>query len=66
MGIQGLNNQIKQTKQAGIKDILPQLDGMYNAKDSSNFDSHEYLDLANTQDRPQEQVTGKIILIPLK
>ena len=27
---------------------IPQLDGIYNASDSSDLDSHDYLDLANT------------------
>ena len=28
--------------------MIPQLDGTYNISDSNNTDSHDYLDLANT------------------
>ena len=31
------------------KKIIPQLDGTHNASDSSDIDSHEYLNLANTE-----------------
>ena len=59
--IKDLTDVRKMTKQIGIKDML---DGMYNANDSSNLDSHEYLDLANAQHRPYN--TSKIIQIKLK
>ena len=58
-GIQGLNGQIEQIKQACTKDILPQLDGTYNVNDSNETDSHAYLDLASTGDRPYNTRASK-------
>ena len=42
------NGQYKREIYRRAEYIIPQLDGTYNVSDSSNVDSHDYLDLANT------------------
>ena len=42
------NGQYKREKYRRAECIIPQLDGTYNVSDSSDADSHDYLDLANT------------------
>ena len=42
------NGQYKREIYRRAKYTIPQLDGTYNVSDSSNVDSHDYLDLANT------------------
>ena len=42
------NGQYKREIYRRAEYIIPQLDGTYNVPDSSNIDSHDYLDLANT------------------
>ena len=42
------NGQYKREKYRRAECILPQLDGTYNVSDSSDADSHDYLDLTNT------------------
>ena len=42
------NGQYKREIYRMAEYIIPQLDGTYNVLDSSNADSHDYLDLANT------------------
>ena len=42
----GLEKYGDKKGQKGIKDLIPQLDGTYNEKDTSDSDLHEYLDLA--------------------
>ena len=46
--MQNDNGQYKSEIYKGAECIIPQLDGTYNVSDNSNADSHEYLDLANT------------------
>ena len=41
------NGQNKREIYRRAEYIIPQLDGIHNASDSSNIDSHDYLDLAN-------------------
>ena len=41
------NVQYKREIYRGAEYIMPQLDGTYNVSDSSDVDSHNYLDLAN-------------------
>ena len=45
------NGQYKREIYRRAECIIPQLDGTYNVLDSSDTDSHEYLDLANTDIR---------------
>ena len=42
------NGQYKREIYRRAEYIIPQLDGTYNISDSSDIDSHDYLDLANT------------------
>ena len=42
------NGQYKREIYRRAEYIIPQLDGRYNVSDSSDVDSHDYLDLANT------------------
>ena len=42
------NGQYKREIYRRAEYIIPQLDGTYNVSDSSDIDSHDYLDLANT------------------
>ena len=42
------NGQYKREIYRRAEYTIPQLDGTYNVSDSSNIDSHDYLDLANT------------------
>ena len=42
------NGQYKREIYRMAEYTIPQLDGTYNVSDSSNVDSHDYLDLANT------------------
>ena len=42
------NGQYKREIYRRAEYIIPQLDGTYNVSDSSDADSHDYLDLANT------------------
>ena len=42
------NGQYKREIYRRAEYIIPQLDGTYNVLDSSDVDSHDYLDLANT------------------
>ena len=42
------NGQYKREIYRRAEYIIPQLDGTYNVSDSSDVDSHDYLDLANT------------------
>ena len=42
------NGQYKREIYRRAEYTIPQLDGTYNVSDSSNVDSHDYLDLANT------------------
>ena len=46
--MQNDNGQYKREVYRRAECIIPQLDGTYNVSDSSNADSHDYLDLANT------------------
>ena len=39
-------------RQKGTQKMIPQLDGTYNGNDSSDSDSHKYLDLANESNGP--------------
>ena len=48
---------IRQNREC-MKDIIPQLDGTH-VSDSSDTDSHEYLDLANTEDKPYNARANK-------
>ena len=45
------NGQYKREIYRRAECIIPQLDGTYNVSDSSDADSHDYLDLANTHIR---------------
>ena len=42
------NGQYKREIYRRVEYIIPQLDGTYNVSDSSDTDSHDYVDLANT------------------
>ena len=42
------NGQYKREIYRRAEYIIPQLDGTYNVSDSSDIDSHDYLDLVNT------------------
>ena len=42
------NGQYKREIYRRAEYIIPQLDGTFNVSDSSDTDSHDYLDLANT------------------
>ena len=42
------NGQYKREIYRGAEYTIPQLDGTYNVSDSNDIDSHDYLDLANT------------------
>ena len=46
--MQNDNGQYKSEIYKRAECIIPQLDGTYNVSDNSNADSHDYLDLANT------------------
>ena len=46
--MQNDNGQYKSEIYKRAECIIPQLDGTYNVSDSSEADSHDYLDLANT------------------
>ena len=46
--VQNDNGQYKREIYRRAECIIPQLDGTYNVSDSSNANSHDYLDLANT------------------
>ena len=46
--MQNDNGQYKREIYRRAECIIPQLDGTYNVLDSSDTDSHDYLDLANT------------------
>ena len=46
--MQNDNGQYKREIHRRAECIIPQLDGTYNVSDSSDADSHDYLDLANT------------------
>ena len=46
--MQNDNGQYKSEIYRRAENIIPQLDGTYNVSDSSNADSHDYLDLAST------------------
>ena len=46
--MQNDNGQYKSEISKRAECIIPQLDGTYNVSDSSDADSHDYLDLANT------------------
>ena len=46
--MQNDNGQYKSEIYRRAECIIPQLDGTYNVSDSSDADSHDYLDLANT------------------
>ena len=52
------NGQYKREIYRRAKYTIPQLDGTYNVSDSSNVDSHDYLDLANT-DITQYNIRGQ-------
>ena len=49
--MQNDNGQYKSEMYKRAESIIPQLDGTYNVSDSSDADSHDYLDLANTDIR---------------
>ena len=49
--MQNDNGQYKSEIYRWAECIIPQLDGTYNVSDSSDTDSHDYLDLANTDIR---------------
>ena len=49
--MQNDNGQYKSEIYRRAECIIPQLDGTYNVSDSSDADSHDYLDLANTDIR---------------
>ena len=49
--MQNDNGQYKSEIYRRAECIIPQLDGTYNVSDSSDTDSHDYLDLANTDIR---------------
>ena len=42
------NGQYKREIYRRAEYTIPQLDGTYNVSDSSDIDSHDYLDLTNT------------------
>ena len=46
--MQNDNGQYKSEIYRRAENIIPQLDGTYNVSDSSDADSHNYLDLAST------------------
>ena len=46
--MQNDNGQYKTEIYKRAESMIPQLDGTYNVSDSSNTDSHDYLDLAST------------------
>ena len=46
--MQGDNGQYRNEKYKMTENMIPQLDGTYNISDSSDTDSHDYLDLAST------------------
>ena len=46
--MQNDNGQYKSEIYRRAENIIPQLDGTYNVSDSSNADSHDYLDLSST------------------
>ena len=46
--MQSDNGQYRNEIYKRAESMIPQLDGTYNVSDSSNTDSHDYLDLANT------------------
>ena len=52
------NGQYKREIHRRAEYTIPQLDGTYNASDSSNVDSNDYLDLANT-DITQHNTRGQ-------
>ena len=52
------NSQYKREIYRRAEYVIPQLDGTYNVSDSSNIDSHDYLDLANT-DNTQYNTRGQ-------
>ena len=52
------NGQYKKEIYRRAEYIIPQLDGTYNVSDSSDVDSHDYLDLANT-DNTQYNTRGQ-------
>ena len=56
--MQNDNGQYKSEIYKRAECIIPQLDGTYNVSDSSNADSHDYLDLANTDIR-QHRTRGQ-------
>ena len=46
--MQNNNGQYRTEIYSRAESMIPQLDGTYNIPDSSDIDSHDYLDLANT------------------
>ena len=46
--IQSDNGQYRNKMYKRAENMIPQLDGTFNVSDSSNTDSHDYLDLAST------------------
>ena len=46
--MQNNNGQYRNEMYDRAESMIPQLDGTYNISDSSNIDSHDYLDLAST------------------
>ena len=42
------NGQYRNEMHKRVENMIPQLDGTFNVSDSSNTDSHDYLDLAST------------------
>ena len=46
--MQSDNGQYRNEIYKRVESMIPQLDGTYNVSDSSNTDSHDYLDLAST------------------
>ena len=46
--IQSDNGQYRNEMYKGAENMIPQLDGKFNVSDSSDTDSHDYLDLAST------------------
>ena len=46
--MQNDNGQYRNEMYKRAENMIPQLDGTYNVSDSSNIDSHDYLDLAST------------------
>ena len=46
--MQSANGQYRNEMYKRAENMIPQLDGTYNVSDSSDIDSHDYLDLAST------------------